>query len=35
MLENMHSDYIVLSEAEIDHFGVGPEGLITVEEDDY
>ena len=35
MLENLHSGHIALSEAEIDHFGVDPNSVQTVEGEDY
>ena len=35
MLENLHSGHTALSEAEIDHFGVDPNGVQTVEDEDY
>lgn len=35
MLDNMHSGYTALSPAEIDDFGVDPEGLLPVDEEDY
>ena len=35
MLENLHSGHTVLSEAEIDHFGVEPNGVQAVEDADY
>ena len=35
MLDNMHSGYTALSPAEIDDFGVDPEGLSPVDEEDY
>ena len=34
MLENFFSGHTALSEAEIDDFGVDPNGLLTIEEDD-
>ena len=35
MLDNMHSGNTTLSPAEIDEFGVDPEGLFSVEDKDY
>ena len=35
MLDNMHSGNTALSPAEIDEFGVDPEGLVSVEDEDY
>ena len=35
MLENMHSRNTALSPAEIEEFGVDPEGLVSVEDEDY
>ena len=35
MLENMHSGNTALSSSEIDEFGVDPEGLLPVGEEDY
>ena len=35
MLENLHSGHTALSEAEIDHFGVDPNGVQAVEDADY
>ena len=35
MLENLHSGHTALSEADIDHFGVDPNGVQTVEDEDY
>ena len=35
MLQNLHSGHTALSEAEIDHFGVDPNGVQTVEDEDY
>ena len=35
MLDNMHSGNTALSPAEIDDFGVDPEGLLSVDEEDY
>lgn len=35
MLDNMHSGHTALSPAEIDEFGVDPEGLVSVEDEDY
>jgi len=35
MLENLHSGHTALSESEIDHFGVDPNGVQVVEDEDY
>ncbi|PFX25078.1 hypothetical protein AWC38_SpisGene10295 [Stylophora pistillata] len=35
MLENIHSGHTALNPSEIDDFGVDPEGLLSVEEEDY
>ena len=35
MLDNMHSGNTALSPAEINDFGVDPEGLLSVDEEDY
>jgi len=35
MLENLHSGHTALSEAEIDHFGVDPNGVQAVEDKNY
>ena len=35
MLDNMHSGNTALSPAEIDDFGVDPERLLSVDEEDY
>ena len=35
MLENMHSGNTALSPAQIEEFGVDPEGLVSVEDEDY
>ena len=35
MLENLHSGHTALSEAEIEHLGVDPDGVLSVEVEDY
>ena len=35
MLENLHSGHTALSETEIEHFGVDPNGVLAVEDEDY
>lgn len=35
MLENMHSGHTALHPSEIEEFGIDPEGLLSVENEDY
>ena len=35
MLENMHSGHTALNETEIEHFGLDPDGVLAVEDQDY
>ena len=35
MLKNMHSGHTALKPSEIDDFGIDPDGLMSVGEDDY
>lgn len=35
MLENMNSDHTALSDTEIEEYGVDPDSLISIEDDDY
>ena len=35
MLENLHSGHTALSEAEIEHLGVDPDDVLSVEVEDY
>ena len=35
MLENIHSNHTALQEEEIEHFGVDPDGVLAIEDEDY
>ena len=35
MLENVHSGHTALNETEIDHFGIDPDSVLAIEDQDY
>jgi hypothetical protein len=35
MLENMHSGHTGLNETEIEHFGMDPDSVLAIEDQDY